>query len=80
MKKHVEHFLIGKKHEDKAKNKVKDPFNYKEKLFLFPSIVLIFFGVMYPFKKINKQQGFLQDLTFLLIKSACNFVLMKIYD
>jgi hypothetical protein len=32
MKKHVKHFLIGKKHEEEAKNKVKDPFNYKEKV------------------------------------------------
>lgn len=43
MKKHVEHFLTGKKHEDWAKNKMKDPFNYKEKLCFISKYCLVVF-------------------------------------
>jgi hypothetical protein len=45
MKKHVEHFLIGKKHEEEAKNKVKDHFNYKESFFKNFQVLFKFFWV-----------------------------------
>jgi hypothetical protein len=64
MKKHVEHFLIGKKHEEEAQKKRGILLFAKKNFVLFPSIIYFFFGIMYPFKKINEQQGFLQDLRF----------------